>query len=80
MIAKPHNPESLHPPFSAYSLAMEVSGAERWLHLSGQVGVKKDGSTPPGAEGQMEECWAKIFAILALGIGRVLGYIDGKSG
>ncbi len=64
MIAKPHNPPSLHPPFSVYSLGMEVSGAERWLHLSGQVGVKKDGSVPPGAEGQMEECWAKIFAIL----------------
>jgi enamine deaminase RidA (YjgF/YER057c/UK114 family) len=64
MNAKPHNPPSLHPPFSAYSLGMEVSGAERWLHLSGQVGVKKNGSVPPGAEGQMEECWAKIFAIL----------------
>ncbi len=64
MIAKTHNPPSLHPPFSAYSLGMEVSGVERWLHLSGQVGVKKDGSVPPGAEGQMEECWAKIFAIL----------------
>ncbi|NQU57280.1 MAG: RidA family protein [Rhodospirillales bacterium] len=64
MIAKAHNPPSLHPPFSAYSLGMEVSGAERWLHLSGQVGVRKDGSIPPDAEGQMEECWAKIFAIL----------------
>ncbi len=64
MIAKPHNPPSLHLPFSAYSLGMEVSGAERWLHLSGQVGVKKDGSVPAGTEGQMEECWAKIFAIL----------------
>ncbi len=50
MIAKPHNPPSLHPPFSVYSLGMEVSGAERWLHLSGQVGVKKDGSVPSGAE------------------------------
>ena len=64
MITKAHNPPSLHPPFSAYSLGMEVSGAERWLHLSGQVGVRKDGSVPPDAEGQMEECWAKIFAIL----------------
>ena len=64
MIAKPHNPPSLHPPFSAYSLGMEVSGVERWLYLSGQVGVKKDGSCPPGAEGQMEECWTKIFSIL----------------
>ena len=64
MIAKAHNPPSLHPPFSGYSLAIEVSGAERWLQVSGQVGVKKDGSIPPGAEGQMEECWANIFAIL----------------
>jgi len=62
MIAKPHNPPSLHPPFSAYSLGMEVSGAERWLHLSGQVGVKKDGSVPPSAEGQMEECWTSFTA------------------
>ncbi len=29
MIAKSHNPPSLHPPFSNYSLAMEVTGAER---------------------------------------------------
>jgi len=43
---------------------MEVSGVERWMHLSGQVGVKKDGSVPPDAEGQMEECWAKIFTAL----------------
>ncbi len=64
MIAKPHNPPSLHPPFSAYSLGLEVSGAERWLLISGQVGVKKDGSVPPGAEDQIEECLAKIFAIL----------------
>ena len=64
MIAKPHNPPSLHPPSSAYSLGMGVSSAERWLHFSGQVGVKKNGSFPPGAEGQMEECWAKIFTIL----------------
>ena len=81
MIAKPHNPPSLHPPFSNYSLAMEVSGAERWLHLSGQVGVKKDGSTPPGAEQQMEECWAKIFTLLeSAGMGKgnmvkVTGYV-----
>ncbi len=32
--------------------------------MAGQVGVKKDGSFPPGAEEQMEEYWAKIFTIL----------------
>ena len=64
MFAKPHNPISLHPPFSVYNHGMEVSRAERWLHLSGQVGVKRDGSVPPSAEGQMEECWKNIFATL----------------
>jgi len=71
MITKPHNPPSLHPPFSAYSLGMEVSGADRWVHLSGQVGVKKDGSVPPAAAEQMEECWTKIFAVLeSAGMGK----------
>lgn len=58
-----HKPKTLHPPFSAYSPGVEAT-AERWLHISGQVGVRKDGSVVDGAEAQMEECWNHIFEIL----------------
>ena len=53
MQATAHNPSSLHPPFSNYSLGMEVNGAGRWLHISGQVGVGKDGAIAGGSEAQI---------------------------
>jgi enamine deaminase RidA (YjgF/YER057c/UK114 family) len=59
----PHNPDTLHPPFSAYSASVEAQ-AQRWLHISGQVGVRKDGKLAGDAPAQMAECWAHIFAIL----------------
>ncbi|MFQ5765696.1 MAG: RidA family protein [Rhodospirillales bacterium] len=62
---KPHKPDTLHPPFSAYSPGMEADGAKRWLMISGQVGVAKDGAVAAGAEAQMAECWAHILEILA---------------
>jgi enamine deaminase RidA (YjgF/YER057c/UK114 family) len=40
------NPETVHAPVGAYSHQIEVSGAERWLVLSGQIGSTLDGSTP----------------------------------
>lgn len=38
--------------------------ATRWLHISGQVGVKADGSLAGGTEAQMVECWRRIFELL----------------
>lgn len=60
---KPHKPDSLHPPFSAYSPGMEAT-AKRWLLISGQIGVDKAGKVAAGAEAQMQECWHHIFEIL----------------
>lgn len=60
---KPHKPDTLHPPFSAYSPGMEAT-AGRWLHISGQVGVDKAGRVAAGADAQMAECWHHIFEIL----------------
>lgn len=59
----PHKPTTLHPPFSAYSPGVEATAA-RWLHISGQVGVRKDGSLAGDARAQMAECWAHVFEIL----------------
>jgi 2-iminobutanoate/2-iminopropanoate deaminase len=40
------NPETVHPPLAAYAHQIEISGSERLLVLSGQVGLRRDGSVP----------------------------------
>ena len=40
------NPDSIHPPLAAYSHQIEISGAERQLVMSGQVGMTADGHVP----------------------------------
>jgi enamine deaminase RidA (YjgF/YER057c/UK114 family) len=40
------NPKTIHPPLAAYSHQIEVTQAKRWLVLSGQVGMRADGSLP----------------------------------
>ena len=61
---KSYNPSTVAPPFSHYSHGVEASANARWLHISGQVGVKPDGSLAEGAEAQMEQAWRNLFAIL----------------
>jgi 2-iminobutanoate/2-iminopropanoate deaminase len=34
------------------------------VHISGQIGVKPDGTVADGAEGQLEQAWRNIFASL----------------
>jgi 2-iminobutanoate/2-iminopropanoate deaminase len=42
----PRNPATVHAPLAAYSHQIEISGAERTLVMSGQVGMRADGSLP----------------------------------
>lgn len=62
---RPHNPAEIAPPFSRYSHGIEIRGAERWIHVSGQVGVDPDGRLAETAAGQMEQAWRNIFVVLA---------------
>jgi 2-iminobutanoate/2-iminopropanoate deaminase len=48
------NPETVHPPLAAYSHQLEISGAERLLIVSGQVGMALDGSVPDDPIAQLE--------------------------
>lgn len=48
------NPETIHSPLAAYAHQIEVSGAQRWLILSGQIGMKQDGSLPEDPVEQFE--------------------------
>ena len=63
MLAK-HNPSTIAPAFSNYSLGVEASAGARWLHVSGQVGVAPDGGLAEGPEAQMETAFQNILAIL----------------
>jgi 2-iminobutanoate/2-iminopropanoate deaminase len=40
------NPETMHIPLAAYSHQIEISQAKRWLVMSGQIGMRTDGSLP----------------------------------
>lgn len=42
----PRNPEQVHAPVAGYTHQIEVTGAQRWLVLSGQIGRYADGHTP----------------------------------
>ena len=59
-----HNPATIAAPASRYSHAIEARGPGRWLHVSGQVGVRPDGTIPADSEGQMETAWTNLVAIL----------------
>jgi enamine deaminase RidA (YjgF/YER057c/UK114 family) len=63
MIIK-HNPKSIAPAFSRYSLGVEAPAAKRWLHVSGQVGVAPDGTWANAPEEQMEQAWRNLLAVL----------------
>lgn len=59
-----HNPVSVAPPFSPYSHAVEVPPDARWLAISGQVGVRPDGTLDKEPQAQMEQTWRNLLAVL----------------
>ena len=54
------NAEAAPQPASAYSQAIEVSGATRTLFISGQLGTEPDGTTPPTIEEQARLAWRNL--------------------
>ena len=51
-------------PISAYTQAVEVTGATRTLYISGQVGIGPDGQTPDDIGAQSRLVWANLAAQL----------------
>jgi enamine deaminase RidA (YjgF/YER057c/UK114 family) len=47
-----------------YAQAVEVSGATRLLHISGQIPVAADGTIPEGFAAQSRQAWANLAAQL----------------
>lgn len=61
------NPDSLRPPFGAYSHGTEIPGGSRLIRTSGQLGIRADDSVPESAFEQAKLCFENIRAILAEG-------------
>lgn len=59
------NPASISAPLGAYTHGIEIPPGARVIHVSGQVGVRKDGSVAEGIEEQLSCAWQNILAILA---------------
>jgi enamine deaminase RidA (YjgF/YER057c/UK114 family) len=51
-------------PVGAYAQAVEVTGAQKMLFISGQIPVAKDGAVPSGFEAQCRQAWANLKAQL----------------
>ncbi len=63
-MARIHNPPTIADPIGTYSHGIEVPPNARWLHVAGQVGLRKDGTVPPSIEEQTAVAWQNVVAIL----------------
>lgn len=55
------NPTDVHPPLGSYSHQIEVRGNERLLVISGQVGIRADGTVPEDPFEQIDLAFENIF-------------------
>jgi enamine deaminase RidA (YjgF/YER057c/UK114 family) len=55
------NPQNVHEPLGSYSHQIEISGNERLLVISGQVGMREDGTIPDDPFEQIDLAFENIF-------------------
>ena len=60
---KRSNPTTVREP-TGYTHAIDIRGPERWLVISGQVGMAPDGSLPDTGGGQITQALANLRAVL----------------
>jgi enamine deaminase RidA (YjgF/YER057c/UK114 family) len=58
-------PTSLAPPAANYAHAILTENARRWLHTSGVVPTRPDGTVPDDVGAQARVVWSNIAAMLA---------------
>jgi enamine deaminase RidA (YjgF/YER057c/UK114 family) len=63
-VNRPAEPATLGAPAAAYAHGMITEGASRWVHTSGVVPTRADGSVPDDLAGQAATVWSNISAIL----------------
>lgn len=70
MTARMLNPPTVYPPASKYSHGVLTEGPGRRLLISGQVGVRQDGTLAEGLDAQLEAAFANLLAVVeAAGMG-----------
>ena len=57
-------PSSIAPPAANFAHAIVTEDASRWLHTSGVVPIRPDGSVPAGIEEQAEVVWSTIRTLI----------------
>ena len=55
------NPQNVHQPLGSYSHQIEITGNERLLVLSGQVGMREDGTIPDDPFEQIDIAFENIL-------------------
>ena len=55
------NPKNVHEPLGSYSHQIEIKGNERLLVISGQVGMREDGSVPEDPLEQIDVAFENIL-------------------
>ena len=55
------NPQDIHQPVGSYSHQIEIRGNERLLVISGQVGMRQDGTVPEDALEQIDIAFENIL-------------------
>lgn len=79
------NPTGLHAPVGRYSHVVSVTSDARRIVLSGQVGVRPDGSIPEHAEGQAAQVVENIRNALkseglaASDVVKITAYLTGRA-
>ena len=58
------NPNTVHTPLGLYSHIARVPSGTELIFVSGQLGVRPDGSTPPTIAEQADQVFANLIALL----------------
>ena len=59
------SPTGIAPPAARYAHAVATDGAQQWLHTSGVLPTRSDGSVPDDLGEQARTVWQNIAAILS---------------
>src|SRR5947207_2392735 len=67
MMTSAVSPKDIAPPLARYAHGILAEPGCRWLYVSGQVGVRPDGTMTAGIDEQLEQTFENLFAVLRAG-------------
>ena len=65
MTSRVISPAGIAPPAARYAHAVATDGAQQWLHTSGVLPTRSDGSVPDDVGEQASTVWQNVAAILS---------------